>query len=422
MATLDQLLTDAITAQNALTQQVANSFPAVRDGIAAHQVATNPHTQYMQKTDWGIDGYTQLDVGIGKPFASIQAAFDSLQGKSLKADVLIKVADGNYTTSGYLFRDHPQGSRIRIDGNIANPAACLITLVPDANKMSHGVSFSNVTNISFSGFKILGQATASNWTHRCLRVDGGSIVNSIDNSIIIDGGCHGVEVDSLSFYSCTGLIINNCVDWAAVVTNGSAMSCYSVRIVGLGRSMSINVPVSINKDTPSLSSQGILAQDGSRCWAYKAYVSACAHGYYAARSAYLYCDGAIAENGIHGFVSSGNSTIWCYAHPVSPSNPVENHGQAINCSGHGFYADWNAVIIAPGAVATGCSEGFMANTQGSILANDGAAVNCNTGYLADVMSFIEAYNTSTRSTGNATKYNPSASAVVATNGALIRFN
>lgn len=54
---LEQQLTEAIASQNALTQMVANKMGSLDARING----------FVDR--WGVDGYTVLEVGRGKPYA-----------------------------------------------------------------------------------------------------------------------------------------------------------------------------------------------------------------------------------------------------------------------------------------------------------------------------------------------------------------
>ena len=86
-----------------------------------------------QLNQWGIDEYTTLNVGVDKPFTSIQDAWNSLQGKKLAANVLIKVDDGIYKLNSLHLQDHPDAHMIKIEGNTETPASCTLKFIPDDN-------------------------------------------------------------------------------------------------------------------------------------------------------------------------------------------------------------------------------------------------------------------------------------------------
>ena len=91
-------------------------------------------TDAMKTDDWGVNGYKELKVGPGREFADIASAWNSLNGKILPTDVLIKVDDGQYTATGIALGNQPFANRIRIRGNVSNPAACQIRFVAGADK------------------------------------------------------------------------------------------------------------------------------------------------------------------------------------------------------------------------------------------------------------------------------------------------
>ncbi|MDF0604630.1 hypothetical protein HZU77_003055 [Neisseriaceae bacterium TC5R-5] len=378
-------------------------------------------TDAMKTSDWGVQGYTQLDVGSGKPFATIQDAWDSLNGKTLQADVLIKVADGEYKTTGLTLTHQPFAHRIRIEGNIANPTACKIRFIADVNKQSHGVIFSNVRGVAFSGFHLIGEGTATNWTHRCLLVQDSSQVVSAANALIVEGGVNSVYVNNNSFFVSTGLKVSKAKNWGVVIGNGSAAELASLSAVGDGKTTSTVIPAHINQNTPTILPNGLLCQDGSRAWLADAKVSGVAYGIYAACNGYIWCDGASVDQANNGFVAYEGGRLRNTGSGVTKFLPAGLRGKATNCD-IGFNTNWGGVMMVPMAIAENCRIGFYCSVNSCMHADSGWAKNCTTGYLADALGVISAWSTKAASTGNTTPYSPVTIGTGANGGAYLSYS
>ncbi|MDF0604440.1 hypothetical protein HZU77_002085 [Neisseriaceae bacterium TC5R-5] len=354
----------------------------------------------------GGQGYTQLDVGSGKPFATIQAAWDSLNGKTLQADVLIKVADGEYKTTAITLQHQPFAHRIRIEGNIANPTACKIRFIADVNKQSHGILFSNVRGVTFSGFHLIGETTATNWTSRCLLVGGGAHVSSAESSLIIEGGGEGLRVESNTRFACARLKVSKIATWGVVVTNGAEADLAYLSLVGNGKNTNpVRIPAHINPETPDVYSNGVLCSDNSRLWMIDARISAVLDAVYAARHGYIACDGTSVDQAVTGFMAYQGGILHNWGAGVSKSFPAGRRGKATNCD-IGFQSIWNSTMFVYMAVAENCRMGFICTTNSAMHADSGWAKNCTYGYYAHDLSMLSAGSTYAASTGNTTPYSP----------------
>ncbi|TAM00807.1 MAG: hypothetical protein EPN70_21495 [Paraburkholderia sp.] len=402
---LSEQLTDAIAAQNALTQAVAGKMGQI-DGRVEQFIS-----------QWGIDGYTTLEVGAGKPFDSIPAAWDSLIGKVLKADVLIKVADGVHTTTGFTLHSQPFAHRVRIEGNIGNPAACQIKFTPDGGGASHGVIFDNVRNVTFSGFKLIGDATDQNWTHRSLLIVQGSRVWSAPGSVQIEGGGMGLVVEHGSQYECSNLHISNTRQWGALIGSGARASLPSLRLAGPGKDVRTTLPARIFGTESTTVPHGLAAIDTAQCWAGEAHITGCWHGAHAVQNGYLWCDLVKIEHCGNGCYAAAGGVVWSHWSPVAPGNPVEKRSRIVDAV-NGFFADIGGKIIAPGAIVEQCENGFFAAQQALIHAVDSIAHNCTTGYSSHGQSTVLAYGANPSEC--TTNFTPPNSDVPGNGNAIIR--
>lgn len=407
--TLEQKISDAVVAQNALTQAVSNKM-----GLLDQRVE-----QFVSK--WGVDGYTTLEVGKGKPFATILDAWNSLDGKSLKADVLIKVADGVYETMGMDLTSQPYAHRIRIEGNVGNPAACTIKSVPDANKQSHGLIFTSVRGVTLAGFKFIGEATATNFTHRSLFIRAHSQVWSPANSIVVEGGWNGLHVDQMSRYDIEGLRVSKTSAWAVVVGAGSTGVLSKLVVTGLGKSTRTTIPTHVDPYQATDNSHGLLVQDTSRCWAGESSITDVYHAYFSSRNAYLHCDGAVAARCTFGFYAQTGGVCWAHINDVGPNRPVALRASVTDAD-YGYFADWSGCLMVPGAIAQRCVEGFRASNGSTVYANVAYAENCQRGFAAWTQSMIYADTTNGKTSGTPTPYSPNQSSVPGNINAIVVFS
>ena len=378
-------------------------------------------TDAMKTDDWGINGYKELQVGPGREFTDIASAWNSLNGKTLKTDVLIKVDDGQYTSTGIGLGNQPFASRIRIRGNIANPSACQIRFVAGADKNSHGVVFTNVRGVEFSGFHLIGEATESNWTHRCLHIGEGSWVWGAEASLVLEGAGNGLQVEQGSRFSCSKLQIRKIKDWAVVIGGGSQSELHYVSISAEGKDYPTKVPVRIDANDRNANPHGILCQDTSRVWVTEGRVTGVRVGFYSVRNSYLWCDGSVVEQAAIGYVAYANGVLWNHGSVPSGALPQGRRGKAYNCE-VGFQANWSGVVYAPMAIAEGCNNGFRSLNNATLLANGGWAKNCQVGFDAHSSGYLEAYDTKAASTGCPTVYSPATSGVAGNANSVLSFS
>ncbi|KMN76433.1 hypothetical protein VK98_21215 [Chromobacterium sp. LK11] len=378
-------------------------------------------TDAMKIDDWGINGYKELQVGPGREFADIASAWNSLNGKTLKTDVLIKVDDGQYTATGIWLGNQPFASRIRIRGNIANPSACQIRFVAGADKNSHGVVFTNARGVEFSGFHLIGEATEGNWTHRCLHIGEGSWVWGAENSLILEGAGSGLQVEQNSRFSNSKLRVNKVKEWGVVVGGGSHCELHYVNIVGEGKNFLTKVPVRLDANDRSAYPHGMLCADTSRAWVTEGRVMGVRTGFHAARNSYLWCDGSVVEQSAVGFEAHSGAVIWNHGSGPVPALPQGRRGKALTCD-TGFQAVWAGVIYAPMAIAENCNNGFRALCGTTMVINGGWAKNCQVGFETYSTSYLEAYDTKAASTGCPTVYSPATSGVAGNANSVLSFS
>lgn len=392
----------------------------------------DPYTQYW--TDqrgqaalresakaWGVDGARLvLEVGAGKEFGTIQAAYESLAGKALKTSVLIKVADGTYNLTGQFLGPHPHAHMIRIEGNPAKPSACTINWSADTNKASHGLIIRGARGLQLAGFRMTGQATADNWTHRSLRLDQGAQVWVEPGTLEVDGGCYGVQVEEMSVLWAERISIKNCADWHFMAAAGSHASIHGIKIDGGSKDASVVIPAHINPDMWKIVPSGILVQDSARAWAGESDTRRVFHGHWAQNAGYLWSDCSVVDDVHHGMIAKTSGVIWSHMWSVSRARPVAKRTIVRNAKTIAYQAHEGGRMVLPGARAEASDNGFYAATHSFIQANSSQAANCARAYYAETLSHIEAWDTSGNISSCATHYSPSAHGAFDNSGGMIR--
>ena len=356
--------------------------------------------------NWGIDGYTVLSVGAGKQFASIQAAYDSLLGKTLKQDVMIKVDDGTYNLSVLNLYAHPYSHRINIEGNSTNPANCVLNFIPTAG-LSHGVLFDNVRNIGFSGFKLVGQTNVgTNFTYRAMRLGGNSIVYVKDQSLMIDGVYNGIEVAQCSILYARKTRITNFGGYGVVLDGASRAGMEDSVVSGRGATA-----VTTNTSGAQTKGMGFYAVDNSCLWLGSATViDNVSKGIFANNNSYVYgSNTAISNVGLGVYAEMGAALILSAAKIVTAAEK-------------GVFATLRAVLYLDGIKIESAPIGVESSLGATVNANSGYAKNCTTGYIAGSFGQIDAYNTSANSTGTTTKYSPATSDALGNGNGMVRFS
>lgn len=118
-----------------------------------------------------------VTLAVPSQYATISAALTYLSSKTIARDatVTIKVADGMYVPVAGVNLNHPQGARIQIVGNEANPAACVLRPAAptfDLFTVSAGHVFGKVAGITFD---LPTKAGAANNVTAILATHGGRI-------------------------------------------------------------------------------------------------------------------------------------------------------------------------------------------------------------------------------------------------------
>ena len=367
-------------------QQHAESANLWRSESARHEQSRN---DMIAQVNGFINGFASrqavpLEVGVGKPFATIIDAYNTIRNKVLTAPVLIKVADGIHDSTGIDLGYHPFAHLIRIQGNAANPANCVIRWMPDAQGNSHGFIMRGMIGLNISGFRFVGSDTEANFTHRSIWIGHNSYVYSDDNSIIIDGGSAGIEVHR-SQYHCKGLRSSNLAGPAVIASQSSAIIITHAVIAGRGIA---NTPAPARFNT-RLVSRGIWMMDNSHGYCSDNNISNVATGIYAERGSSVEFSRSTATASKYGFLVSFGANAQSFEGAV-----------AKNCE-HGFIADQGSQLMINGVKAEGCTTvGFLAAVASNIYGNNTVAVNNNVGYQSLYGSVLNVPNSNALASGN----------------------
>ncbi|MCX8017407.1 MAG: hypothetical protein N2690_05855 [Rhodocyclaceae bacterium] len=334
--------------------------------------------------NWGITGSVTLEVGPGKPFATIAQAWSSLSGKSIKGGVTIKVAPGIYTMPVLHLLNPPSGARVSIVGEPTNPAACVLRFEPDASGYSHGLIADGVT-VRLAGFRLESPLNGGvQRAHRMLLATNGGYVFCDAETVQISGGIRGLLAGTGGCIVAPKISISDAITGVQADVGG-LIWCERASVTAAGQT----VP------TPT----GVQDTYG-----------------YRALGGIVMANGASVSGALYGFLSNAGGLVHANALGSSDSD----RARAINCQ-QGFVSAENGVIMAVGALAQQCQVyGYRADARGLIQARGSHARQCGTGYFAWAGGQIEALDTNANLVSVSTPYSPANHAVLGNENAMIR--
>lgn len=391
---LEQQLTEAIASQNALTQMVASKMSHLDTRI-------NGFTNH-----WGVDGYTVLEVGAGKPYATIADAWYALAGKAIKSDILIKVADGDYASNQIWLSHQPFGSRIRIEGNLKNPENCILRMKPDANRYSNGVVLERQSLAGFSGFTIVGTQNAEHWTHRGLLLARHSDLYCTPGTLRFEQ-C-GVEVATSSFLEAKEMRINDCRGYSIYAHMAGTARVDKTIITGPSSSAQYPMP-----DGSANIPYGILATRGASLTADDSRISNVRTGVQASVNGHAQCHGMLVDNVDTGLAAHAGGVIWSRSESGATSYLKVANARL------GYSAWGGSSLFAMGSAVENAQQGYQADDNSLVYAYQSRCINVSTmGYTAINGSLIAANDTSTRLVNTPNRYNLPANTVGAVNSVI----
>ncbi|WP_156187745.1 right-handed parallel beta-helix repeat-containing protein [Chromobacterium sp. LK11] len=405
---LESNVADLVKSANALTGVVNGKIAAIDKRVDV-QVAKMDSTM----ANWGTTTSQILEVGPGKPFKTISEAWASLNGKVLRHDVKIKVSDGVHASSSIHFSGQPYAHRIRIEGNIKNPEACVLKFVPDSAKLSHGVIFNGVRGVNFSGFKIIGESDADkNFTWRGIALQRGAYVHSDTDSIRIEGSHNGVELIYGSLYSCPGLKVTGFSGNGVLVHDFSRTIIDGVTLIGKGKQF-----LSIRPDGAKVISIGIKVDYQSCVTANRASISQCSDtGCLARNNSIVFAYGAqVSDCANYGIYSSSGSKV-----QIHPNSGVTSN---IKDCKVGIGARYQGAVFGGNLSIKNVEKGIYADMAGLAHVESCSASYCSVvAYEAIKGGFIDATGSSAKSIENKVKYSPASSGAAGNANATIVFS
>ncbi len=256
---------------------------------------------------------TVLNVGPNGDFADIITAWYSLRGKLLGGLVTIKVENGIHLVPESLYFHHhdaPNAGKVQIIGNLADPAQCVLKLVPQNDGHSEGVIFRGVKGLTFGGFKIVGNAADFAELHRGIYLDHAEVFVP-DNSLIIEHTYMGIEAYTNSVMIAPRLQILNST--RGIRADASFLNLHALKCIN---------------DVPNNNGVAIQPYVGGQVFAYAAVLDGFNHGVQAIYSAQFVGSGVTVKNAAVGFESSNGSEV--YAVGASFENVASQYSPATN--------------------------------------------------------------------------------------------
>lgn len=235
----DAILTKADIASPTFTGNVGfagnATFSGVVNGLGTDDVIYQPAgtgavartaQDKMQESVSAADYGGGITLNVPSDYATIQAAFSYIAGKTIAAGttVTIKVADGTYTLTNGINANHPQGSQIRLIGNETTPDNCVITVsgAPtfDALVVGNGNTLGYLNGFRFT---LPSKAGLANNFTAILAYNGATLI--CGPKVKTNNWYYGIAARNGSFISCDYAEVNNAGDvgiWAYV---GSTIYC-----------------------------------------------------------------------------------------------------------------------------------------------------------------------------------------------------
>ncbi|CCG40167.1 right-handed parallel beta-helix repeat-containing protein [Magnetospirillum molischianum] len=219
---------------------------------------------------------TNATLFVPSQFSSIQSALDSLATRVIArgATVTIKVDDGTYLISSGINANHPQGDKLRIVGNEATPANCVLQVAGMASFDAISTSAGHTLGW-LNGFRIRSTLKAD-LAHNATGI------LAIQNSIIIcgpnievDNFYYGIAARDASYIYCPNAVVTNAGDvgiWAfcgsTIVANGAISNNASDVANGYGFGFQAEFGSTLVAENASASGNykaGIAALSNSTC-------------------------------------------------------------------------------------------------------------------------------------------------------------
>ena len=282
-----------------------------------------------------IGGFIGDSVTLNVPaqYATIQAAFAYLSTKTIArgATVTIQVADGTYTLGSTVNANHPQGSQIRLVGNVTTPTNCVITVsgAPtfDALYVDGGNTLGYLDGFKFD---LAGKAGITNNFTAVLANNGGTII--CGPQITVNNWYYGIAARNGSFVYCRYANVSNSGDVGIWSMNGSsvdaqyASSAGAVDGTSLGFGFQAEYGSFLDASNASASGckiAGIAALSGSTVRALASTSSTnTGSGFFARDNGEIECHGATANNNTRYGVEEYTTGVVYYSSITATGNTI----------------------------------------------------------------------------------------------------
>lgn len=337
-------------------------------------------------------------------FTTLTAALESLKGKILLGTVTIQVSDGTYTEPSLLFSDPELSGRLIILGNLTNPAACVINVVPDPNygfklnplggdyydtidtqnnqirfngaygldysTTSVGITATNGFLLRIGGFTLQGSTSNGiNITRSLMIATKGAQIYCPDYSMILNGGLDGVNVGDQSMIFMRFSTIQNCKATSISVSIQGIVSLDGATVTGPGMTYPgfiISDPKTALIYSPSypigaaIPCYPLQAESGSLVYADSSSISNYPNGVFAGDSSYVYISGAALSN-----IADTVGCIRAYMGAAVSADACSFNNVTLPFSGSSAYVSVNNTLSATGIVKGVSASGGTLNASGS---------------------------------------------------------
>jgi hypothetical protein len=151
---------------------------------------------------------SNITINVPADYPSLQAAFTALSDKSVvdSATITIQIADGTYTSTSALTPPRTVGANIRVIGDVANPAAVVLSFTNGTNGfwLTNNQTLGYVNGVTLDGISRTTNS-AGFYLYKSCSVEIGS-------AVVIKGFNYGIASQLGSSVLCPGITVtgNTC--------------------------------------------------------------------------------------------------------------------------------------------------------------------------------------------------------------------
>lgn len=355
-----------------------------------------------------------LTINVPNDFSTINAALGYLGSRRVIGNGIatIKVADGTYPISGSIILQHIDGTKCRLVGNAANPAACIIQFTGGGFYSRGTFTWGALGSYGIDGFTI----RSTHWTSHGVWNDRNyAAVSSEHGATIYVGknvkiekcywGLQAKEGGNLLFEGGSTFSITECGDGGIFAFKGATIRCFATSNSGT---------ISLCADTANFLGSGVISEYSSIVHTEGMTVQNCAvKGFVANLGGNLLCRGSTAQNnGDDGFLAEDGGVV------MADNCLSVGH---TNGSFYGYRSIRGSYLRALNSISRANYGGFEADYGSTLKANNATQDSCTTvGWRAARNSMIHAPNRVNTGTSPTTVDNPAINLATYTNqGGLI---